>query len=69
MLQYKVTVEPNGDNRPGAFVELNIGGDGWIDFDGWTPGGAEVYEINSEYRIDRQLDSAEGVIEYELTNE
>ena len=72
MLQYKVTVEPNDGIKPGAFVGLNIGGDGWIDSDGWTADGAEVYDIYSiysEWPIDRQLDNADGVIEYELTNE
>lgn len=69
MLQYKVTVELNDGIKPGAFVGLNIGGDGWIDSDGLTADGAEVYEIYSEWPIDRQLDSADGVIEYELTNE
>lgn len=88
MLQYKVTVEPNDGIKPGAFVGLNIGGDGWIDSGGrlwldsrlqllgagqtaggWTADGAEVYDIYSEWPIDRQLDNADGVIEYELINE
>ena len=68
MFNYKVTVKPNDGIEPGAFVGINFGKDGYFDFDSFD-GDNEVYDVVSEYDIERQLDLSDSVVSYEVKQE
>lgn len=65
MKTYVVQVRHNNETEPGAFVGLQrLAPDAIVELDysdTW-----EIYTITTEHNIDRFLDNAPGVIEYDV---
>jgi len=61
MYKYTVTFEEGSEN---GLVHINLGQDGYSEFDHIDGQGREVYIVYSKYDIDIQLDQRSQVVSY-----
>lgn len=61
MFKYTVTVEANTEN---AFWTIQLGEDGYTDFEKFDDDGNEIHTVYAEKEIDTQLDQKDNIISY-----